>query len=287
MELDETTIAYIRQANEFALLTVQREKELAKIIRSYKTGKMRQKAIHELISHNLKLVIKEAFRYAKKTGLEFKDFIGSGNEGLIKAAEKFNPQKFKTKFSTYATYWIREAMQDHTYKNMSVVTVPVHISNGVAKHKKIMERGVAMTDKQLRKELSVSESGLQRIKGAHISSVSLQQTVNHGGDGDEITIGDTLPDENAIDPSENSSSNDDFDFLYEALEELDETSKNIVMAQFLQGDKAKLGKLGKRFSVTGERIRQIRESALKMLRKKIEIKRKHGRNGHNVMKVVQ
>jgi len=282
MEIDEGTSSYIHNTDQFPLLNAKREVELAKIILSYKTGKAREKALAELVNHNLKLVVKEAFRFSKTTRLEIKDFIGAGNVGLFIAATKFNPEKFKTKFSTYATYWIREAMQDFTYRNFASVNVPSHIANAVAKCKKLMEGETKLTDKQLRKILKVNENGLKKIKDAHIRSVSMQLPI--GGDSDDSTLGDTMMDENAVDPSQNASENDQYGLLYEALDELDETSRNIVMAQFLEGDKAKLRVLGRRFSITGEKVRQIRQKALKILRKKIEIKRKHG-NGNSMKKI--
>lgn len=274
---DEKTLEYIKRIDDGPLLTAKRERELAEIIRKYKSGKVKAEATKELIEKNLKLVVKDAYRYSRKTGIEVGDMIGAGNEGLMRAVEKFNPKKFKTRFSTYATYWIREAMQDLTYKSMSAVTIPVHISNGVAREKKILESGKPIKDKEMMQELGVNEAGLKRIRDAHVlHTVSLNDQITTGKDGSIITIGDTIEDESAVDPTMSSENGDQHALLFESLDELDEISRAVVMARYLGNDKVQLRKLGKKFKVTGERIRQISEKALKILRRKIEIKTKNG-----------
>jgi RNA polymerase sigma factor (sigma-70 family) len=277
-EMNEATSGYIRELSNYPLLTADREKELAQIIQGSKTGKRRDKAIDEIVKHNLKLVVKEAFRYSKKSKLEIDDFIGAGNEGLMRAAEKFNPQKFKTKFSTYATYWIREAMQDYVYKCSSIITIPVHISNGVARHKKIIsgENGKTVSDKTFMKELGVNESALGRIVGVNkIKVVSMNQELSghsmSNSLGDCTTFGDTLIDNETPSPSENSANIDDYSLLYNELNKLDPETREIVISQCMN-DKVQLKKLGKKFNLTGERVRQIKSSALKKLRKKLEKK---------------
>jgi len=276
-EMNEATSGYIRELSNYPLLTADREKELAQIIQGSKTGKRRDKAIDEIVKHNLKLVVKEAFRYSKKSKLEIDDFIGAGNEGLMRAAEKFNPQKFKTKFSTYATYWIREAMQDYVYKCSSIITIPVHISNGVARHNKITgESGKTISNKTFMKELGVNESALGRIVGVNkIKVVSMNQELsNHSMSnslGDCTTFGDTLIDNETPSPSENSANIDDYSLLYNELNKLDPETREIVISQCMN-DKVQLKKLGKKFNLTGERVRQIKSSALKKLRRKLEKK---------------
>lgn len=272
--IDTSTLKYIQDISNHPLLTYAREKELAKIIRSFKSGKQRTRAIEEIVKHNLKLVVKEAFRYHKKTRIEIDDFIGAGNEGLMRAAERFNPKRFKTRFSTYATYWIREAMQDLVYRSSSIVTIPVHISNGIARHKRILndENGKDISDKRLMKEIGVNEKGLGRIVGAKkISVLSMSHTLSNGsyGKNSDVTVGDIIEDEASISPSETSSNNNDYEILYGELEKLDEKTLNIVMSQCMDDEKTQLSKLGKQYNLTGERIRQIKSKALKKLRKKL------------------
>jgi RNA polymerase sigma factor (sigma-70 family) len=276
--VDERTKKYIEESSQLPLLSFKRECELADVIQDSKDVKLKQNAIDELVKHNLRLVISEAYSFNGKTGIDVGDLIGAGNEGLMHAVEKFKPREFNTKFSTYATYWIKEAMQDLAYRSMSVVTIPVHISNGVAKEKKLLESGKPINDKEMQKALGVSDAGLKRIRNAHtIHSVSIDQKISGASGEGEHTVGDIIEDSRAVDPSMGVESLDRRDLLYEALDELDEVSRAIIMARYLDGEKVQLRKLGKQFEVTGERIRQISQKALKQLRKKMEIKFKHGK----------
>lgn len=293
MEVEEQLASYINDINSKPLLTYEQESALSKTIQARlalyshieaeedrreeeNKDEVLGKAIEELTTYNLRLVIKEAFKFSKATGVSPKDLIGSGNIGLITAAYKYNSEDFNTRFSTYATYWIRQAMFE-TIHTSGIVKVPIHILNGRHRHNKLLESG-AISDEKIMEELEVTEVQLKRIRDANISVVSLDQEVSwHGGDEDNpTTLSDFIPDDKAVDPSEGAVAQDQYRYLNEAMDELDDMSKDIVSAQILADDKVQLRELGKKYGKTGERIRQIREKALKKLRKKIEFKMKHG-----------
>jgi RNA polymerase sigma factor (sigma-70 family) len=292
MEIEEKLALYIKDINDKPLLSFDQETALSKTIQarmavhskiededkrkeSEKADSVLGKAIDDLTTHNLRLVIKEAFKFSRATGVSPKDLIGSGNLGLIKAAYLYDAAEHGTRFSTYATYWIRQAMFEAIHTS-GVVKIPIHILNGRHRHNKLLEEGV-IDDQDVMDEMDINEKQLQRIRDANVSVVSLDQEVSWGSDDDHAsTIGDFIADEKAIDPSQGAVSQDQYRYLYEALDELDEMSKDIVTAQLMSDDKVQLRELGKKYGKTGERIRQIREKALQSLRKKIEYKMKHG-----------
>jgi len=293
-ELDEKFVGYIKEIESKPLLTKEQEFELAHTIqdrlkvhskikseirrkKSENKDKILGKAIETLTTHNLRLVIKEAFAFARATGVNVQDLIGSGNLGLIKTAYLYNPEKFNTRFSTYATYWIRQAMFIAVHSS-GLITVPIHILNGRFQHNKLIEEGVT-NNKTLMRELEVNKEGLKRIKSSNVHVISLDQEVGNdkeNGSCSVNTLGDLIPDPKAVDPSQWVSDKDKYVYLHESMDELDDMSRDIVSAQILEQDKTQLSKLGKKYGVTGERIRQIREKALKALRKKIEYKTKLG-----------
>ena len=294
MEIEEKLAVYIQEINNKPLLTINEEKELSKTVQerlaihasiedeedrrnSENSDEILGKAIEKFVSHNLKLVIKEAFRFSKATGTNLKDLIGSGNLGLLKAVYLYDYDKYSTKFSTYATYWIRNTMFEAVHSG-GMVKIPVHILNGRYRHNKILEDG-DLSDEDIMKEMNIDVNQLKRIKDANISVVSLDQEIRWKTEQNITTVGDLIPDKNAVNPSENAESQDQYNYLYEAMDELDEESRDIVSAQILADDKIQLRELGKKYGKTGERIRQIKEKALRTLRKKIEIKIKHGTKG--------
>lgn len=277
MNIQKDIATFIVAMGKVPLLTHAEEQDLAKVIKVNKEGRVRDNAIKKFAESNLRLVLKEAFKISNKTGLELKDLIGYGCIGLMKAIYKYNP-KYGTRFSTYAIPWIQQGMRDYMYKNSGPVQVPIHIINGLSKHKKLMDKdGTKKNDDEIMSELQIDSSFLKRIKKAYISSVSLdqEQTCNNTDDG--RTFEETIPDENAVDPSLAAESSDKYGDLYAAMNELDSISQEIVTAQFLDSDKVQLDKLGKKYGVTGERVRQIKVKALRTLRKKIQRRIKFGK----------
>ncbi|MFA7219748.1 MAG: sigma-70 family RNA polymerase sigma factor, partial [Synergistaceae bacterium] len=264
-EYDSTLI----KEENLPLLSPKREKELGTTIRSSKSKCKKDAALIELVQHNLRLVLNEAQKYARKSNLPVEELYNAGRTGLIRAAYDYNPLKYKTRFSTYATPWIRQKMRELIHGN-SPVKIPLHIINGVYKKNKAIEENGNLTDKELRKELDLTEIQLEKINKAQISSISMNMPLpNSKGGDDNITLSELIPDESAKIPGEDKLTDSRYDFLIEAMEELDEMSRDILMAQVLDADKVKLSDLGRKYGITGERVRQVKGKALNALKKKI------------------
>jgi len=275
MTIEDKTLTYIRSAKH-TLLSSNREKEIGLILNEYATGKKRESAINELITHNLYLVIKIAFKYSKKTGIPLDDFIGAGNLGLARAAELFDPIKFNSKFSTYATYWIVMEILKLIKKSAGPVTVPVYVLDLHNKYKKLIEDG-PVSDNELMDELKINSANLSRIKLANTYSVSLDEPVpNSGGNfSKELLLKNSLEDNSCLSPADKVEEDNEFAILYSAINELDDMSKEIVLSRYLSEDKNQLEVIGKRFNISSERVRQISKNSLDKLRKKILLKRKN------------
>lgn len=281
MNISDGTLRYINNSDT-KLLTSKEEQALATIIngkaavKNYNAKKERIftkeqcLAIYTMVEANRKLVIKEAFIFATRTNMSAEDFIGAGNIGLTTAAHRFEPNR--NRFSTYALFWIREGMQDLVYRQMSDVAIPVYIANGVARRKKIIAEHGKISEKEMMKQLKVTSSVLKNIMSVNTSTISLNQVVNRPNEENGTTYGDIMEDEKAIMPSESAARSEEYELLRAALGNLDERSKDIVMAQCLDDSKTKLGALGKKYDLTGERVRQIRQMALESLRKTLSKK---------------
>lgn len=292
MEISKELATYISEVSNKPLLTFEQERELSKVIQTrlaiharIKDEKKRKKAenkdfvlgkaIEDITTHNLLLVIKEAFKFSRSNGVDVKNLIAAGNFGLIKAAYLYAPETHNTRFSTYATYWIRQTIFEAVHTN-GIIRVPIHILNGKYRHNKINENGI-VSDKAIMKEMDIGEKQLKRIRDSNIKMICLDQEISCGNSEDSNpTIGDFIADDNAKSPSEEAMNQDQYDYLHESMNELDDMSKDIVSAQYLADDKIQLRKLGLKYGLTGERIRQIKEKALKTLRKKIKYKMEHG-----------
>jgi RNA polymerase sigma factor (sigma-70 family) len=262
---------FISNIKDLPLLTAEREKELGKIIQKFKKGKKKDEAIIELVEHNIRLAINEAYKYSRMSSVPIDELYSAGRAGLIRAAYDYNPVKFKTRFSTYATPWIRQGIRETIHGN-SPVKIPMHIVNGLYRKNKAVEANGDMSNGELCKELELTEAQLDKINKAHISSVSLNMPLSpHGSyeSGDHLTLGDVMPDPDANIPGEDGLDDPRHDFLMEAMGELDEMSQEIIKAQILNADKTNLSDLGERFCISGERVRQIKDNALNQMKKKI------------------
>jgi len=271
-----SSMNFIEEVKGIPLLTVKREKELIRTIRSFKGGKQREKAIEELVKHNLRWAAKQAFYYSHRCSTDVGELYSAAKSGLVKAALMFDP-KFKTRFSTYATQWIQQRIKELIYHS-APVKIPIHVVNGVIKHKKMVEEndGIDVTNDELKEELEITSKAVDKIRQAHISSISMNQPIGNGEEENAASFGDFIADEKTVSPDGNAKSLGDYNYLYEILDELDEISRDVVISQCLDADKTKLSTLGKKYGITGERIRQIREKALANLKKKLMIKIKHG-----------
>ncbi len=263
-------IEYNKIMDEYPVLSKKEERELIKIINKYKDGKAKYEARQALMNSNIRLVLKEALKY--KTMVSIDDLMIAGCEGLWIATERFE-LKYKTKFSTYATPWIKLFLY-RTLKNLgSMVYVPINVKNKIYKYQDLMDVDQNITDENLKVELGVSQRGLDKIRFAQYSTLSLNHPYSNYNHGDgEITLQDLLPDEKAVDPSISIQSDESKQIIYQALNDLSDIQKDILIERYLMGDKSKLSTVGKKWNISGERVRQIEFQALKKMRRRLKDK---------------
>ena len=257
---------YLMEIGRYKILTAEEEKELAK---KYQNGD--ELAKQKLIEHNLRLVVSIAKRYTNN-GLSLDDLIQFGNEGLMIAARKFTPEK-ECKFSTYATWWIRQAITRALADHSRTIRVPVHMHEIILKVKKATgiymkeNYGELPTEKQLSEILNMPEDKIRLSRELMQYTVSFSSPIGNE-DGDD-TLGDIIEDKNI-------SVEADIDYVY--MKELARTLLNdkkindrereVIKLRFGFYDrKYTLQEVGDMLGVTRERIRQIEKKALMKLRK--------------------
>lgn len=263
----EIYAAYIRDINVFPLLG--REEE-AKIGRKAKRGDV--KAHRKLVESNLRLVVKYAHEFTGM-GLPLMDLISEGNRGLVKAAHRYDPSR--SKFSTYATYWIKQFIRRALENQANEIRHPSHVITALSKIKKFirlyeMENRNKPTEEEIAAGTKLPLSKVKRLTKETIKCISWNEKV--GEDGAEL--GDFLEDEAMIDPAEQASENSDRDMLQRLMSEvLSEKERKIIALRFGLGggdENLTLEDVGVHFDVTRERIRQIQSEAIGKLRQHCE-----------------
>jgi RNA polymerase primary sigma factor len=271
---DRCMNSYQTLIEEFPVLTREQEREILDIINKYKGGKAKREAKELLFNSNVRLVMKEASRY--KSLLPLADLMNAGCEGLWIATNRFNP-KFKHKFSTYAVPWIRVKIFRLLSVLGTMVYIPANVQSKSYKYKNLMEKDANLTDKQLMEELQVNKKGLYKIKMAQHSTLSLNYTYSDKDKESESALEDFLPDDKALNPRISAEIQDTKHIIHDALEELEPVQKDILIERYLSGEKTNLSTLGKKWNISGERVRQIEFQAFKKLRKKLKNKTTFGR----------
>lgn len=237
-----------------------------------------EKALHEIITAHIRLVVKVAARF-KGYGLPLADLIQEGNTGLLEAAKRFDPER-GFRFSTYATWWVLAAVQEYLVRNVSIVrigTTPAQKSlffNLRRLRAKIKKNNIgSLTDEErqmIAAELGVPATAVERME-ALLSGPdrSLNATV---GEDDSDEVQNFLPDEGP-NPEEAAMTGMDgqtrSQWLKQALDDLSPRERQIIVRRFLEDDKATLAEIGDSFGVTKERIRQIEGKALSKLRQSL------------------
>ncbi|MGB9836918.1 MAG: RNA polymerase sigma factor RpoD/SigA [Candidatus Saccharicenans sp.] len=229
---------------------------------------LRQEAKNELISANLRLVVSVAKNFQNQ-GLNFLDLIQEGNLGLIRAAEKYDYRRGH-KFSTYATWWIKQAVTRAIADQSRTVRMPVHLVETIQKMKKLaqqhyQEAGREADEKELARKMNLPEEKINDLILLAQEEVSLETPVNDSGD---TILADFLPDNSTADPLDNLLKVRLRENLNRALEVLDEREKAILSMRYglEDGHEYTLEEIGQRFGLTRERIRQIELRALKKIR---------------------
>ena len=267
MELDGGIKIYLREIGKTPLLTREEEVELAERI---KNGDLEARA--HMIKANLRLVVKIAQDYANY-GLPLLDLISEGNIGLMKAVERFDPNK-GGKLSTYAAWWIKQSIKRALANQSKTIRLPVHMVDKISKMRRLAmvlaeELGREPTDEELAEEIGIDRAKLAHLKAASLRPASLDAPIS---DDDNTEFGEIIGDDKAQTPLELLSHKNMHNQLDGLLSVLDERERRIIDARFgLNGEKPKtLEEVGQEFGVTRERIRQLQNIALKKLRRALQ-----------------
>ncbi|MFO7881892.1 MAG: RNA polymerase sigma factor RpoD [Kosmotogaceae bacterium] len=254
---------YLKEIGKISLLTPSKERELARRVQ-----KGENKARRELIKANLRLVVSIAKRYIGR-GLSFLDLIQEGNIGLIKAVEKFDYKK-GYKFSTYATWWIRQAITRAIADQARTIRVPVHMVETINKVNKVIrehlqEQGEYPSVEELGKLTGKSPEKIEEILAASKETISLESPIS--GD-EESTMGDFVHDESVEKPQESAMKMLLRERIDHVLDTLSPREAMVLKMRYglLDGKTKTLEEVGQFFNVTRERIRQIEVKALRKLR---------------------
>lgn len=260
---DDPVRQYLKEIGGFSLLSLEEEIELARRIEQ---GDENAKRI--LAESNLRLVVSIAKRYAGR-GLSFLDLIQEGNLGLIKAVDKFDYNK-GYKFSTYATWWIRQAITRSIADQSRTIRIPVHMSEVINKTYRIsrtllQEYGREPTEKELADAMNLPVDKIREILKVSADPISLDTTI---GEEDDSHLGDFIRDETVVGPEEAASYAMLQDQIARLLETLTDREQRVLILRFglKDGRSRTLEEVGKEFNVTRERIRQIEAKALRKLR---------------------
>ena len=261
---DNSIQMYMREMGAIPLLTPEEEYSLAIEIENGN-----QKAFNQLIEANLRLVISIAKHY-QGCGLSYQDLIQEGNLGLIKAAQKFDVSK-GFRFSTYATWWIKQAISRAIADQSKMIRLPVHMTENINKMKKV-ERQLAVilghepSDEEIAEFMGLSNEEVEDIRAYNTDTISLDVQVNDNDDG--ATLGSLIEDTKFKNPLDICSEESDKIILNQVLDTLSERENQILKMRFgINRDRAMtLEEVGKEFNITKERIRQIEAKALRKLR---------------------
>lgn len=263
INIDDPVRMYLKEIGKVHLLTAEEEIDLAKRMEAGD-----ESAKKMLCEANLRLVVSIAKRYVGR-GMLFLDLIQEGNLGLIKAVDKFDYRK-GYKFSTYATWWIRQAITRSIADQARTIRIPVHMVETINKLIRVSRQllqnyGREPLPEEIAAEMGITVEKVREIQKIALEPVSLETPI---GEEEDSHLGDFIPDDDAPSPSEAAAFSMLKEQLLDVLDTLTDREKKVLMLRFgIEDGRARtLEEVGKEFSVTRERIRQIESKALKKLR---------------------
>lgn len=256
---------YLREIGKTPLLTKEEERDLAK-----RAGDGDEEARQRLMKANLRLVVSIAKRYANRTpNLSILDLIQEGNIGLSRAVEKFDYRK-GFKFSTYATWWIRQAITRALADQSRTIRIPVHMVETISKYAQTRRHMIQELGREPLPEEIAAEMGIDVEKVRHIQKISQEVLSIEApvGDEEDSTLSDFIPDEKSATPVQLAARSLLRDLLKEIMADLTEREQNILKMRFglEDGVSHTLEEVGRVSGVTRERIRQIEAKALEKIR---------------------
>lgn len=272
---DDSVRLYLREIGKIPLLNPEEELELAqKVVAGDKRAK------DKMAEANMRLVVSIAKRYSGR-GLDFLDLIQEGNTGLLRAVEKFDPDK-GFKFSTYATWWIRQAITRAIADQARTIRIPVHMVETINKllrtqRRMTQELNREPTIEELANELEMEPAKVEYVIKIKQDITSLDAGVGRDGEDEDSVLGDFIEDNESDTPEESATSQLLKEQVQSVLSTLSDREQKIVKMRFgLEGGKSHtLEEVGREFAVTRERIRQIEAKALTKLRKHKDAKKLH------------
>lgn len=260
---DDSVKSFLKDIGKIPLLSAEEEIKLAERM---KNGD--EAAKNRLIEANLRLVVSIAKKYVRR-GMQFLDLIQEGNMGLIKAVEKFDYTK-GFKFSTYATWWVRQAITRAIADQARTIRIPVHMVETITRVKKaqsqlLHENGCEPNEDEIAEFLGMSVEKVREIIRIAQDPVSLETPI---GEEEDSHLGDFIPDEDAPAPADEACTSMLKQMLGEVLDTLSDREKRVIILRYglIDGRQRTLEEVGQEFQVTRERIRQIETKALRKLR---------------------
>ena len=263
VQIDDPVRMYLKEIGRVPLLSAEEEKELAE-----RMAEGDEEAKNKLVEANLRLVVSIAKRYVGK-GMFFLDLIQEGNIGLMKAVEKFDYEK-GFKFSTYATWWIRQAITRAIADQARTIRIPVHMVETIHKvsrysRQMLQELGREATAEEIGEKMGISAEKVREIMKIAQDPVSLETPI---GEEEDSHLGDFIPDDDAPQPADIASATILREVIERELHTLTPREEHVIKLRFglYDGRSRTLEEVGKEFDITRERIRQIEAKALRKLR---------------------
>ena len=264
---DDSVKIYLQQIGKIKLLTSDEELEVAKKIKENNS----EQAKKVLVNANLRLVVSIAKKYIGR-GLSFLDLIQEGNMGLMRAAEKFDYSK-GYKFSTYATWWIQQAITRAIADKSRLIRLPVHMIETLSKIKKVsmdltIENGTAPTKDEIAYKLGMPVAKLTQLIESAQGTVSMESPANQKDDNTKLS--DFIVDESTLSPDTKVTQDNLFFDIKKMLNHLSEKERNVLIMRYGlddNGEKKTLEEIGSYYGVSRERIRQIENRAMSKLKK--------------------